>query len=547
MTAAPAPTKPALPPDLLGECENDPALYATEVLGVTPWDRQRDALATLAEIAAGKCAASELAIRSGNGVGKSLILACAASWWFDIVRGSCFITSPTQRQNKSLFGYVRGLRIASPFELPGELFGTEIRGSDQWWMRLVTARTAEAFQGMHAFAPNDANRPRMLALVEEASGVAQMMWPAIRGCATGDHDVLVAIGNPNTPTGEFADYWRLSSSDSKRITISALDSPNVKSGREVVPGLVSKRFVDGLRRRYGADSDVYRVRVLGLPPKNDAAAIVPFSVWETAKTRGALAEERAGTADAPAIPPIKGRLRAGLDPGGKVDTASFVIRDDVRIRDAKRWSGELAISLRTAQEWLRQNPEGVLATDAGGVGAMIAEVLVEEFGNRVVAVQFGGVPVGEDEDDYLQATASSERVHRFKDRRTEIWWGAREWLESTGEVGSELDPESLADLETELLAPRLQHSPKGQLWAEPKDVTRKRLGRSPDLGDALALACAADLCEEVATAGAATVGAAAGRPWCKPTARSPRGVDAFAGTVTVGGYAMTADNWRRHG
>ena len=542
---APPPVKPTLTADDLADFENDPAGYSEHVLGVRPWDRQREALSVLRDIALGWEKSSELAVRSGNGVGKSLILACAASWWFDVVRGCVFLTSPTQRQNQATFAYIRALRLASPFLLPGELFGTTLKGSDSWWIKMLTARSDVAFQGLHAFSPNDMSRPRMLALIEEASGVPAIMWPAIRGCVTGDHDVLVAIGNPNMPTGEFADYWKRADGHSRRLTISALDSPNVKAGREVVPGLVSKRFVDGLRRRYGAQSDVYRVRVLGLPPKNDASSLIPYSAWEDAKRRGVVAEEKlAGKDGAGAvIPPVRGVLRAGLDPGGKVDTASFVVRDDVRIREARRWSGELSISLHTAQEWLRENPEGVLAVDAGGVGALIAETLSDEFGSRVVCVQFGGVPVGEDEDDYLQATASSERVHRFKDRRTEIWWGAREWLETVAEIGSEIDPEALSDLEAELLAPRLQPSPKGQLWAEPKDVTRKRLGRSPDLGDALALACAADLVEAVAVSGSVTVGAGSEVRRIPPSARSPRGVlHSIASALK-----LTPLTWRKHG
>lgn len=533
---AESPAKPPIPAPLLARCRWDPALYARKVLGVAPWSRQEDALRILADLArdtdGGAASKREFAIRSGNGVGKSYILACAASWWFDVVRGSCFITSPTQRQNLNLFAYLRALRLASKYALPGELLGTALRASDSWWIKLVTARSDVSFQGLHAFTADGMNRPRMLGLVEEASGVASMMWPAIRGCVTGHGDLLGMIGNPNTAAGDFALAFKDGSA--RTMTISALESPNVREDRDVVPGLVSRRFIETLRSRYGEDSDVYRVRVLGLPPKNDSTSIIPVSAWEAARLRGAASEERAN-----GVPAIRGALRAGLDPGGRSDSCAFVVRDDRRVLVARKWSGESTIAIREAEAWLGENRDATLAVDGGGFGATIAEVLSEKFGSRVVTVQFGGVPLGDAEADYLQATASTERVHRYRDRRTEIWFAARDWLRDTGEVGSDLDAETLEELEADMLAPRTRPEGKGQLWMEAKDVTRKRLGRSPDLGDALALSCVADLVEEVCTAGADT----------SPYAASFRNV---LPRTARGGYerqppGMTAANWRRHG
>lgn len=542
---ADAPAKPLIPDSLRAECEFDPVLYAREVLRKDVWRRQQDALQLLAELArsteSDEKAAREFGIRSGNGVGKSVVLAIGASWWFDIVRGSGFITSPTQRQNLNLFAYLRGFRRGAAYSLPGELLGTALRASDSWWIKLITARTDVSFQGIHAWDENDGmNRPRMLALVEEASGVGSMMWPAIRGCVTGHGDVLGAIGNPNVAAGEFAAMFR-PGSGVRTMTISAMESPNVVAGRDVVPGLVSKRSVDAMIRQYGRDSDVVRVRVFGLPPKNDQTSVMPLSAWEGARRRAELAEEKAQ-----GIPPIRGRLRGGLDLGRSADSCAFVVRDDRRIKSVRKWSGELTIATREAQDWLRENADAVLAIDGSGMGASIADTLVEEFGARVVVVQFGGVPIGEREEDFLTASGSDVRLHRCHDRRTEIWLGARDWIAEAGEIGVEVEPELLEELEADLLAPRAPLTSKGQFRLEQKDVTRKRLGRSPDLGDALALACAADLVEETASAGAETASSGGYFRRKGSGLLVPESARGGFDRTPVGAGAGEGNGWRRH-
>ena len=47
------------------------------------------------------------------------------------------------------------------------------------------------------------------------------------------------------------------------ITISALDSPNVRAGRVVVPGLTTTAWVEERRQIWGENNPIYRSRVLG--------------------------------------------------------------------------------------------------------------------------------------------------------------------------------------------------------------------------------------------------------------------------------------------
>ena len=47
------------------------------------------------------------------------------------------------------------------------------------------------------------------------------------------------------------------------VTISALDSPNVRAGRIVIPGLTTRQWVEERRQIWKDTSPLYRARVLG--------------------------------------------------------------------------------------------------------------------------------------------------------------------------------------------------------------------------------------------------------------------------------------------
>ena len=62
----------------------------------------------------------------------------------------------------------------------------------------------------------------------------------------------------------------------------------------------------------------------------------------------------------------------------------------------------------------------------------------------------------------------------------------REALDPAGNPTLALPPDD--ELIGDLTAPRIKYTSSGKIGVEPKDEIRKRLGRSPDSGDALAMA-----------------------------------------------------------
>lgn len=69
---------------------------------------------------------------------------------------------------------------------------------------------------------------------------------------------------------------------------------------------------------------------------------------------------------------------------------------------------------------------------------------------------------------------------RFANRRAEMWWRMAEWVKGGGALPS------IPELVGELTAPTYTFV-NGKFQLEPKDQVKARLGRSPDLADALAL------------------------------------------------------------
>jgi hypothetical protein len=77
---------------------------------------------------------------------------------------------------------------------------------------------------------------------------------------------FLAIGNPTDPTSIFHDICRPGSGWNV-INIAVTDTPNYKQGREVIPGVAGRDYYERMLRTYGANSNTFKVRVLGQFPE----------------------------------------------------------------------------------------------------------------------------------------------------------------------------------------------------------------------------------------------------------------------------------------
>ncbi|MBR2033850.1 MAG: PBSX family phage terminase large subunit [Alphaproteobacteria bacterium] len=107
--------------------------------------------------------------------------------------------------------------------------------------------------------------------------------------------------------------------------------------------------------------------------------------------------------------------------------------------------------------------------DIGGQGAGVYDILKDRgFAEIIRGVYFGEKALNEG---------------RYFNRRAEMWDAIRDWLDDKLPVQLPNDEELFDDL----TSVNKKYDRKGRLCLEEKDELKKRLGRSPDKGDALAL------------------------------------------------------------
>jgi len=124
----------------------------------------------------------------------------------------------------------------------------------------------------------------------------------------------------------------------------------------------------------------------------------------------------------------------------------------------------MAVTGRLLTEIAAFTPDAVFVDDTGGYGSGVVARL-RELGHTVVGVQFGGKA-----DD-----------PRYRNKRTEMWMRLRDWIMEGGKIPDDLS------LKNDLVSPTYKIPSTGIVELEPKDKIKERLGRSPDIADALAL------------------------------------------------------------
>lgn len=103
----------------------------------------------------------------------------------------------------------------------------------------------------------------LFVIIDEACGIApQITRTIIEGLVTNDRCKVLAIGNPTDPNSEFA-RWCEPGSGWNVVRIAGTDTPNYIEGREVIPGLADRKYVERIKKKYGEDGNGYLIRVKG--------------------------------------------------------------------------------------------------------------------------------------------------------------------------------------------------------------------------------------------------------------------------------------------
>lgn len=435
---------------LLGRWRDDSVAFVRDVTKTQPWSRQIDAQRVVERN-------TFTAIRSGHKCGKSRMLAGLALWWACTrPQGRVVFTATAGHQVENILWpelrklYELSARAGRP--IGGRLYDDYHKGlklSDGREIIGLTTRDSEAFAGLSS--------PNLLFLVDEASGFPEPIFNAVIGNLAGGGRVVLT-GNPTRTSGTFFDAFHSKRDVWGTLRISSLDSPNFHGGN--VPGLATPAWAELVRRQWGEGTPAWDVRVLGNFPKGDSDTVIALGIIEDAKARVVEATGRveAGVdcarfgADETVLVARQGYalpLATALPPGDGPNTAGRVIE---ALRDAGLMSGP-------------ERPR--IKVDEIGIGASVLDALA-----RCDDVEAVGVNVS-------RTAVDSEHYHLLRD---ELWFGVRSWLAD----GGALPP--IERLEADLLAPKYSFDGRGRYLVESKDSMKRRLGRSPDWADALALA-----------------------------------------------------------
>lgn len=489
----------------------DPVAFCVEELGVPSntliwsenpgyekhrWDGTRDPIAALLR---GVSTHRRIGVEAGVATQKTFTLALLVFAFLATYPNSTVVTyAPKKDQlKKHLWKEVSKLwhrfqRLRPQAELT-DLRIRMIPESDVWSAYGFTVGVgAEEESAVRAQGGHD---PDMLFIIEEGPGVHPAIVEALLNTAVDEHNVIVMVGNPNHQQDSLHEFCT-KVPGVLHIRISALDHPNVVLKQRLVPGAVTVLSIEEKKQRYGGeDRPLYLSRVRGISPAESADALIRLAWCYEARQRGRellrllfpndpdARLERLWRSDHPLLGPRGlGVDVANSEDGDRGATARG--RGNVLCEvpsfpcpDANALGRRLVAETRS----LGIEP-GRVGIDGVGVGAgTVNEFRAEHLG--VQNLMGGGRPV-EFTDLF--------KDEKFFDLRSQMWWLMRLDLMAvlSGSLTLETllkspalilcdDEELFQDLITPTYGPR-----KDKIKVESKEELKKRLGRSPDKGDA---------------------------------------------------------------
>jgi len=309
----------------------------------------------------------------------------------------------------------------------------------------------------------------LLLVCDEAKIIPRSIWDSARGMMAGGLNYWLAVSTPGEESGVFYDIFRRSHDWANWQT------RHVTVGEAVTAGQVSADWVREMEESYGEDDPFYRQQVLGeFANYADAGGIVPL-VWVE------KANQRWEAWDAAGRP---GRVTGiGFDVGGGLasgDQSVIAVIHDynkvgeiVEIRaasDPSMATMELVGKVVGLANSLGRPP---IYGDAQGIGSGVV--------GRLLEMGYEAYPFVA---SYGTTLLDAPGVYGFVNWRAAAWWLMREALDP--DSGQELALPPHDGLTGDLTAPRLKRiDSNARRQVEAKEDLRKRLGRSPDVADAV--------------------------------------------------------------
>lgn len=440
--------------------QGDAVLFVRECIGVEPDLWQLEALGAIS-----KPETERMAMKACKGPGKTAVLAWIILWFLVTRPYSKIACTSITGDNLStnLWPELAKWIARSEFlrhvvewtktrivvkEAPEMWFAV----ARAWSQSADPAQQAEALAGIHA--------DHVLFVLDESGGMPQaIMTTAEAVLATGTETKIVQAGNPTSIDGPL---YRACVTDRHLwhvVTITGDPDDPKRSPR------IKLEWAQQQIQQYGRDNPWVKINVLGefppssinalLGPSDVEAAMfrqVPREAYEWAQVRLGVDVARYGD-DRTVIFPRRGLL--ALEPRVMRHTHGAAVSADIA-----------TAIMRACTEYKTKT----VLMDATGGWAAGARDILSVAGYHPIEVQF-----------HAPCRMVDGKDPKYRNRRAEMHFGLSEWVKNGGSLPN------LPELLGELTTPTYTVREDGKFQIEAKEQVKERLGRSPDLADALAL------------------------------------------------------------
>ncbi|HEV2080578.1 MAG TPA: hypothetical protein VGR19_11870 [Allosphingosinicella sp.] len=397
------------------------------------------------------------AVGAGHGIGKTGLGAAAIHWFISTRPHPAIVaTANTETQLKTklwreLAKVNNKAKNKDWFDWKASTFTMFADPTAQAMAIAWSEDNPEAFAGTH--------EQHVLGLFDEASAIPRVIFNVFAGAMTTPGARWLLLGNSTRSEGYFYDavHGKLKArkpGDTKRGMWNSFVVPSWASP------FVEQSWVEEMKAQLGEDSDEFRVRVAGLPPRFDVEQFIGKELVDAAMERTVAMFDRwplilgidVGRGDRSVILPRRGR---------KVLDKVEILRGE-RTTDFGR---RIADEIRFYREDQGLTAQCVIEELGMGVG------VVEMLQDMGYADNVWGVNTG----------VAANEPDLYVNLRVEMWALCKEWLEGYVELPN------LPQLTDDLLTIKKKPSGTGKLRLETKEEMRRRNVPSPDVGDALAL------------------------------------------------------------
>lgn len=482
--------------------------WISDVYGQTPWEMQREIVDAIFKY-------RQVAVKTGNAVGKSFIAASIAHAFLDLMPGSLVVTTaPTFRQVRDvLWRYFATVHKSARYSLGGHLTQTGLEYDTDWHAIGFSTKYPENFAGYHA--------DHVLVIADEAGGIEEQIFKGIKAITPNVNAHVLYIGNPTNPVGTFHDLF--DNPRVKRFTISVFDTPNFKhvginsveqlleimtpppgtdpldhnpfvDVKWPIPALISPDVVYERYMEWGPDSGAWQSLVMGEFPSQSENALIPMDLVTKAMQMQGLDEASGKTYaelsgweipdGAPEFGQDMARFGSDLNVltprhGGWVDQQVIWNKKGDEKLDLMESADRIESMINVYDPNTRFNIDDT--GNGGGTTDRLRQLSREAMAGGAPAHQYSLRAYNFSSKEFMR------QPEKFHDITSELYWNLRSWFYKK-QIAMHFDEK----LYRELVGRRWGINPSnGKIKVESKEDYKKRTGgRSPDRSDSLALAFA---------------------------------------------------------